>query len=64
MLFRFWPGSLGLYGPDIFSVYSVSFCNCSHCCCCHSHHLVVVVVTLLLLLSFYHIFIAIVLTLT
>ena len=23
MLFRFWPGSLGLSGPDIFSMYNV-----------------------------------------
>ena len=52
MLFRFWPGSLGLSGPDIFSVYSVTLyysflfglCICYYSHCCYHCHLVVVVV--------------------
>ena len=58
MLFRFWPGSLGLSGPDIFSVYSVTLyysflfglCICYYSHCCYHCHLVVVVVIVIILL--------------
>ena len=78
MLFRFWPGSLGLSGPDIFSVYRVTlfFLVCSFVIVLIVVVIIVIIVVVVIilllllhvtLLSFHHIFlfiIVIVLTLT
>ena len=65
MLFQFWPGSLGLSGPDIFSVYSVTLyysylfglfiCYYSHCCYCHLLVVVtyIIVVIIIIVISSY-----------